>query len=85
MKKIFTYKFVFISFTFIFASSVFFISEKETCLISASHTTPIEYCLQQDIIITNDGLTNLTNYPVRILINAQNMIAANQSDVRGWD
>lgn len=51
----------------------------------ASDTQPGDYCYQTDVAITYSGAGTLTNYPVRVEMNASGQVAANQMDPRAWD
>lgn len=51
----------------------------------ASDILPADYCFQTDIAVTYSGSGDLTNKPVRIVMNASGMIGSGQLDANAWD
>lgn len=51
----------------------------------ASDTQPVDYCWQIEIAITNDTGGDLTDYMVRVPIDAAGLVSADRLDARAWD
>lgn len=74
-----------IAFVLVFVVLLTMRDDRIVCGVSADHVNPIDFCFETKITITNNTGADLTNKPIRALINADNLIDNGQIDERNWD